>query len=95
VETPGNLLSEAVSIINDSSLAVNLQGWRLEREGGPSYTFGGVTLFPGGNLWLHTRAGDNTSVALYWSQSSPVWQSGATVRLTNPEGTVVSTYPVP
>jgi LysM repeat protein len=95
VETPGNLLSEAVSIINDSSLAVNLQGWRLEREGGPSYTFGGVTLFPGGSLWLHTREGTNTTVALYWSQTSPVWQSGATVRLINPEGNAVSTYPVP
>jgi LysM repeat protein len=95
LESPGNLLSEAVSIVNDSDLAVNLQGWRLERAGGPAYTFASVSLFPGGNLWVHTRAGENTSIALYWGQPEPVWRSGDTVQLVNPEGTVIASYPVP
>lgn len=95
LETPGNLLSEAVLIINDSNLAVNLQGWRLEREGGPTYTIESVTLFPGSSLWIHSRAGTNTSVALYWGQASPVWQSGVTAQLVNPQGDVVTSYPVP
>jgi LysM repeat protein len=95
VETPGTLLSEAVSLINDSNLAVNLQGWRLEREGGPSYTFGSVSVFPGGSLWVHSRAGTNTSVALFWNQSAPVWQSGAVARLINPQGEVITSYTLP
>lgn len=95
IETPGNLLSEAVSIINDSNLALNLQGWRLEREGEPAYTFGSVSIFPGGRLWVHTRSGDDTSVALYWDQESAVWQSGVAARLVNPQGEVIATYVVP
>jgi LysM repeat protein len=95
LETPGNLLSEAVSLINDSNLAVNLQGWRLEREGGPTYTFGSVSLFPGGSLWLHSREGSNTSIALFWSQTAPVWQSGTVARLVNPQGDIVTSYIVP
>ncbi|MCL4859542.1 MAG: LysM peptidoglycan-binding domain-containing protein [Caldilineaceae bacterium] len=95
LETPGNLLSEAVLIVNDSNLAVNLQGWRLEREGGPAYAIESVTLFPGSSLWIHSRAGTNTSVALYWGQTSPVWQSGAAARLVSPQGEVVTSYPVP
>jgi LysM repeat protein len=95
LETPGNLLSEAVSIVNDSNIAFNLQGWRLEREGGPAYTFGDVAVFPGGNIWVHSRDGTNTSVALYWNQPNPIWQSGAVARLVNPEGSVVASYIVP
>lgn len=95
IETPGNLLSEAVSIINDSNLALNLQGWRLEREGGPAYTFGSIPIFPGNRLWVHTRSGDDTSVALYWNQPSAVWQSGVAARLVNPQGEVIATYQVP
>ncbi len=95
VESPGLLLSEAVSLINDSNLALNLQGWQLEREGGPSYTFGSVSIFPGGSLWVHSRTGDNTSVALFWNQSEAVWRSGAVARLINPQGDVITSYTLP
>lgn len=95
LEGAGNLLSEAVSIVNDSNIALNLQGWQLEREGGPVYTFGNVSLFPGGNIWVHSRDGSNTSVALYWNQPAAVWPSGAVVRLVNPQGSVVASYVVP
>jgi LysM repeat protein len=95
VETPGNLLSEAVLIVNDSNLALNLQGWRLERDGGPAFTFGSISVFPGGRLWVHTRSGDDTSVALYWGQGGAVWQSGVVARLVNPQGEAIATYAVP
>jgi LysM repeat protein len=95
LEAPGNLLSEAVSIVNESNLALNLQGWRLEREGGPAYSFGDVSLFPGGSIWVHSRDGVNTSVALYWNQPNPIWQGGAVMRLINPENNVVASYTVP
>jgi LysM repeat protein len=95
IETPGNLLSEAALIVNDSNLALNLQGWRLEREGGPVYTFGSTSIFPGSRIWVHTRSGDDTSVALYWDQQGAVWQSGVTARLVNPQGEAIATYQIP
>jgi len=95
VDGSGTLVTEAVQIVNDSNEVVNLNGWRLERENGPVYTFGNQSIFPGSNLWLHTGAGDDTTVALYWGQSEPVWQSGSVVRLLNAEGALVNSYTVP
>ena len=91
----GDPAAEVVSIGNDSDLAVNLQGWRLEREGGPAYTFGNLLLFPGSGLKLHSGQGTDTSVDVYWSQAAGVWSTGAIARLVNPQGAEVSRFPVP
>ena len=95
VDAVGNLLSEAVLIVNNSDVAYNLQGWRLERQNGPVFTFGNVQLFPGSSVWVHSVAGTDTSIALYWDQSAPVWQSGAVARLINPQGETVTSFAVP
>lgn len=95
VATPGNLISEAVQLINEGQREVNLSGWQLRRENGPSYTFGNLPLFPGSGIWLHSRSGDDTSVAVYWAQASAIWSSGALVQLVNPAGVVVTSYTVP
>jgi LysM repeat protein len=95
LESPGSLLTEALSVVNDSNVALNLQGWRLEREGGPVYTFGSVSVFPGGSVWVHSNQGNDTSVAVYWGQPEAIWQSGAVARLVDPQGNVVATYAVP
>ena len=95
VEGAGTLASEVANVGNDSDLAVNLQGWRLEREGGPAYTFGNLLLFPGSGLKLHSGPGTDTSVDVYWNQPSAVWSSGAVARLVNPQGAEVSRFPVP
>lgn len=95
VQAPGNLVSEAVQIINDGKSEVNLSGWRLERAQGPIYTFGNVVIFSGSAIWLHSTEGQDTTIALYWKQSAPVWSSGAQVQLLNPEGNVVANYQVP
>jgi LysM repeat protein len=91
----GDVAAEIVNIGNDSDLAVNLQGWRLEREGGPAYTFGNLLLFPGSGLKLHSGPGTDTSVDVYWNQPAGVWSTGAIVRLVNPQGAEVSRFPVP
>lgn len=91
----GTLNSEAVQISNDSDLAVNLQGWRLEKEGGQTYTFGNVSLFPGGGVVLNTGPGTDTSVAVYWNQAAPIWAPGNTARLVNPQGETISQLAVP
>lgn len=95
VDGAGALVTEAVQLVNDSNAVVSLNGWRLERENGPAYTFGDQSIFPGGNLWLHSGNGTDTTVALYWNQSEPIWQSGAVVRLVNAEGAVMNSYTVP
>ena len=95
VENAGNLAAEAVGVANDSDLAVSLQGWRLEREGGPAYTFGNILLFPGSGLKLHSGAGTDSSVDVYWNQAAAVWSSGAVARLINPQGSEVARLSVP
>lgn len=95
VDGAGALVTEAVQIVNDSNIGVNLDGWRLERENGPAYTFGELSIFPGGNIWVHTASGDDTSVAFYWDQPAPVWQSGSVARLLDTQGNVIYTYTVP
>jgi LysM repeat protein len=91
----GVLASEAVQIANDSDLVVNLQGWRLEKENGPSYQFDSLSLFPGSGVLLYTGAGADTSVALYWNQAAPIWQTGGVARLVNPQGQEISRLTAP
>ncbi len=95
VEGAGALEAEVVSVGNDSDLAVNLQGWRLEREGGSAYTFGNLLLFPGSGLKVHSGAGADSSVDVYWNQPASVWSSGAAARLLNPQGAEVSRLSIP
>jgi LysM repeat protein len=95
VSGAGDLAAEQVLIVNESDAAFSLQGWRLEREGGPAYTFGNVPLFPGGSVRVHSGAGVDSTLDFYWNQPQPVWGSGAVARLLNTQGTVVSIYTVP
>jgi LysM repeat protein len=95
VENAGVIASEVINVGNDSDLAVNLQGWRLEREGGPAYTFGNLLLFPGSGLKVHSGPGTDSSVDVYWNQPAGVWSSGAVARLINPQGAEVSRLVVP
>ena len=95
VDGSGDLTRESISVVNDSDLAVNLQGWKLEREGGAAFTFGSVLLFPGSGLLVYTGEGTDTSVAVYWKQPGALWQSGAQARLINPQGAEVARLSVP
>jgi LysM repeat protein len=95
VEEAGNLGAERVLIVNDSNSAVNLQGWTLGKVNGPVYAFNDLPLFPGSSVRLHSSSGQNDSLNLYWTRTSPVWDSGSVVRLFNPEGREVVSYNVP
>ena len=95
IEGGGDHESESVLVVNDSDTAFSLQGWQLAREGGPAYTLGNVPLFPGGSVRVHTRAGTNTSIDLYWGQGEAVWQSGTTAILLSGQGAVVHSLSAP
>ena len=94
INSPGNLASEAAAVVNDSDLAMNLQGWKLEQEGGAAYTIGNVLLFPGSGVLIYSGVGTDTSVALYWNQPAAVWQAGAVARLLNAQGAEVARFVV-
>jgi LysM repeat protein len=92
----GDLANEQVLVVNESDTPFSLQGWQLERAGGPAYTFrSDVPLFPGGGVRLHSGAGSDTSIDLYWGLAEPAWASGAEARLLNADGDVITTYTVP
>ena len=96
ISNPGDLAAEQVLLVNESDTAVSLQGWQLEREGGPAYTFSSdVPLFPGGSVRVHSGSGTNTSIDFFWGLTEPLWQSGVTARLLNAEGAAVNTSTVP
>jgi LysM repeat protein len=92
----GDLPNEQVILTNDSDTPYSLQGWQLQRGDGVAYTFrSDVPLFPGGSIRLHSGAGTDTSIDLYWGQSEAVWQAGAEVRLVSAAGDTLNTFLVP
>ena len=96
IQNPGDLANEQILVVNESDTAITLQGWRLERLDGPAYTFRSDTpLFPGGSLRVHSRAGTDTTIDLYWGLTESIWRSGVTAQLRNAQGDVVATLRVP
>ncbi len=90
IENAGELATESVQVVNDSDAAVNLQGWTLSRDDGPSYTFGSAPLFPGSGIRLYTGAGQDNSLNRYWGRSSSAWIAGSTAVLRNPGGELIA-----
>ncbi len=95
VANPGAVSEEYVEIVNDTDLSFNLQGWKLQRAGGPEFTFSDLLVFPGGSMRLYSGAGTDTTIARYWGQGEPVWSAGATAILVNAQGERVTEYVVP
>ena len=87
--------SEMVALRNAGQMQVKLSGWKLHDEDSNVYTFGELTLPPGGAVQLHTASGKDTLIDLYWSLTAPVWRSGETVTLLDAAGSVRSAYKVP
>ena len=87
--------SEMVILRNTGQAQVNITGWKLHDEDSNVYTFGELTLSPGGALQLHTAPGQDTLIDRYWGLTAPAWRSGETVTLLDPAGTVKSVYKVP
>ena len=87
--------SEMVVLRNAGQMQVKLSGWKLHDEDSNVYTFGELTLPPGGAAQLHTAPGKDTLIDLYWSLTAPAWRSGETATLLDTTGNVRSVYKVP
>lgn len=74
---------------------VRLRDWTLDDGQGHVYTFPDLSLFQGGSVRVHTSAGTNTEVDLYWGTDEAVFVSGRTISLKDDAGSVVVTYTIP
>jgi hypothetical protein len=91
----GVLASELVTIQNNGDSALLMTGWTLKDGQGSIFTFPQLTLYPGGNVQVHSGSGTDIATDLYWRLSAPVWKSGALVALYDTQNIVRSFYRVP
>jgi len=91
----GDLANEVVLVRRTGSGELPLTGWQITGEEGPVFTFPSLVLYTGGAVQVHSAAGVNTVVDLYWGLDAPIWQPGETVTLVDPAGKVHATYRLP
>jgi len=91
----GDLASERVFLKRVGPGEISLTGWSLVAESGETFTFPQLTLFENGAVFVHTRSGQTTAVALYWNLDQAVWSSGDTVVLIDDQGNVHNSYQIP
>jgi LysM repeat protein len=91
----GDLASERVFLKRVGPGEISLTGWTLVAEDGDTFTFPQLTLFENGAVFIHTKEGQTTAVALYWELDHTVWNSGDTVVLIDDQGDVHTSYEIP
>ncbi len=91
----GTLDAEWVVVRNTGTEPLSLAGWQLQDANRHVFTFPNLTLNSGGAVQIHTIAGTNTVIDLYWGLNDPVWESGEEAQLLDPAGNVRAVYRVP
>jgi LysM repeat protein len=94
---PGNADREAVVITNKGTQRIDMKGWILNDTQGNAYTFLNFVLWPGGNVMVNTRMGQDGSPTvnqLYWGKLQSIWTVGELATLKDTTGTVVNTFTV-
>ena len=97
VISPGNADREAVVITNKGTQRVDMKGWTLNDAEGNAYTFLNFVLWPGGNVMVNSRLGQDGSPTvnqLYWGKLKAMWTVGETVTLKDTAGATVATFVV-
>jgi LysM repeat protein len=93
VSGSGDLATEAVFLINSGGVAA-MAGWSMDDGKGHVYRFPEFTLHSGA-VSVHTRAGTDTVIDLYWGLDQAVWTSGTVVTLRDSSGAMQSTFDIP
>jgi hypothetical protein len=91
----GILNAEWVVVRNSGGEPLNLANWQLRDSDRNVFVFPNLTLNPNGAVQVHTIAGTNTVIDLYWGLSAPIWESGEEAQLLDPAGNVRAMYRVP
>ncbi len=95
VLAPGSIAEETVLIKSHSEGSIILTNWRLQDDQGDVFTFPELTLNKDGAVQVHTTAGTNTVIDLYWGREAPVWQHGQTATLLDDQGKQRAAYKIP
>jgi hypothetical protein len=91
----GTLSAEMTLVRYSGDTELDLTGWHLEDEDRNVYVFPQLTLYPSGAVQVHTMAGQDTVVDLYWGMRDSIWESGEEASLVDPQGNTRATYIVP
>jgi len=90
----GDVGAEAIVLRNEGG-TVSLESWTLSGPADDEFVFPALTLFPAGELQVHSGVGEDSPRDLYWGRTEPVWQVGELVTLRDRDGNVVDTYILP
>jgi hypothetical protein len=94
VVSAGDVTAEGVLIRNNGN-TVNVTGWTLEDAQGNEFRFGEQLIFSNTEVTVFTRAGQNTPIALFWGEDSPIWDDpNDVVTLRDGQGRVQATVRV-
>jgi hypothetical protein len=91
----GSAASEIVVLRREGEGELELTNWKLQDADGNVFTFPALTLYKDGAVYIHSTAGANTVIDLYWNMADSVWQSGETATLIDSLGQVQATYKIP
>ena len=91
----GVLASEIAIIKFEGEGQLDLTSWQLKDEDGNTYTFPNIMLYPNGAVQVHTAAGTDSVIDIYWGIGEGVWSSGEEARLFDSQGNLRAVYKVP
>lgn len=91
----GTLSSEIVVVKFEGEGQLDLASWQLKDEDGNTFTFPKLTLYPNGAVQVHTLAGTDSVIDLYWGIGEAAWSSGENARLFDSQGNLRAVYRVP
>jgi hypothetical protein len=72
-----------------------MASWTLDDGDGHVFNFPDFTFYSKGAVDVHSRAGTNTTIDLYWGLDQAIWMPGKVIYLRNVSGDLVSSLKVP
>ena len=91
----GTLEAEVVVVRYNGEGELGLANWQLKDDDGKIFTFPQLTLYTNGAVQVHTASGADTVVDLYMGLRDPIWESGESARLFDPQDNLRAIYRVP
>jgi hypothetical protein len=91
----GNLSAEVVVVRYNGEGELGLANWQLKDDNGNTFTFPQLTLYKNGAVQVHTASGSDTVVDLYMGLRDPIWESGESAKLFDPQNNLRAIYRVP
>ena len=91
----GTLEAEVVVVRYNGEGELGLANWQLKDDSGNTFTFPQLTLYTNGAVQVHTASGTDTVVDLYMGLRDPIWESGESARLFDPQDNLRAIYRVP